>query len=318
MEPPQPDPNRPERRVIELLLAARSAPPSWIRVDAGHDCAVLRDGLALTVDSLVEGIHFDERSSPEDVGWKVVAVSVSDLGATRARPEWMVLALSMPDRTDRERWVEGLSRGIGEACRQFGVYLVGGDVTAVPPGGPIFVSATLGGRCPGPPRSRAGASSGDDVWVTGWPGLAGAGWMSAVPPAEALAALRRPVPPLAFSLALDTATAAMDLSDGLAADLPRLCAASGVGAEIDPDALPVHPALAGSADRLRFGTVGGDDYELLFTAAPSDAPGIRALAAQGGVPVHRIGRIVAGSAARLVGTPWPEAAFSHFRSGGDT
>ena len=276
----------------------------------------MEDGLAVTVDSLVQGIHFDDRSSPEDIGWKVVAVSVSDLGAARARPEWMVLALSMPDRPDRERWVEGLSRGVALACRAFGLYLVGGDVTAVPQGGPIFVSATLGGRCVDRPRCRKGAVPGDDVWLTGWPGLAGAGWMSAEPGAEALAALRRPVPPLAFSLALDVATAAMDLSDGLAADLPRLCAASGVGAEIDPLALPVHPALLSSRDSLRFVTAGGDDYELLFTAAPSDADRVRTLA--DGVRVHRIGRIVAGAGARLLGRSWPEAAFGHFRSGGDS
>lgn len=313
MEPPQPDPNRPERRVIDLLLAERVAPPSWVRVDAGDDCAVVADGLAITVDSLVEHVHFDTRSSPADVGWKVVAVSVSDLGATRARPEWMVLALSMPDRADRESWVAGLSRGIAEACQRFGVYLVGGDVTAVPAGGPIFVSGTFGGRCVDRPRTRSGAVPGDDVWVTGWPGLAGAGWMSADPPAEGLAALRRPVPPLGFALSLDVASAAMDLSDGLAADLPRLCAASGVGAEIDVDRLPIHPALRSDPDRLRFLTVGGDDYELLFTASPANADRIRVLA--GDTPVHRIGRIVAGSGARLVGADWPAPAFAHFASG---
>jgi thiamine-monophosphate kinase len=261
----------------------------------------------------VEGVHFDARSSPADVGYKAVAVSVSDLGATRARPEWMVLALSLPDRPDRDRWVEGLSRGLHEACARFGVYLVGGDVTGVPAGGPIFVSATLGGRLVDGPRTRSGARPGHDVWVTGWPGLAGAGWMSDDPPAAGLSALRRPVPPLAFALALDVASAAMDLSDGLAADLPRLCAASGVGAEIDPDALPVHPDLRARADRLRFMTVGGDDYELLFTAAPEHHSRIRELA--GDVPVHRIGRIVAGNGARLAGVDWPVPAFSHFAAG---
>ncbi|MEQ1503338.1 MAG: thiamine-phosphate kinase [Myxococcota bacterium] len=319
MEPPQPDPNRAEHRIIERLLAPRGPRPPWVRLDAGHDCAIVASEgeLAITVDALVEGVHFARGADPADVGFKAVAVSVSDLGASRASPRWMVLALSAPDRpapSDLDRWIDGFAAGVAAAADAFGVYLVGGDLTRMPADGPIVVSVTAAGAVVHPPRSRAGARPGDDVWVTGWPGLAGAGWMWADPPAEALAALHRPDPPLGFALALGVATAAMDLSDGLASDLPRLCARSGVGAVIDPDSLPVHPALADrSTEAIRavaFG--GGDDYQLLFTAAPADRAAVEADAGDAGVRVARIGSIVAEGGARLRDGGWPAPGFVHY------
>jgi thiamine-monophosphate kinase len=274
-----------------------------VRVDAGHDCAVVHGTQALTADTMVAGIHFDDQTPAEDVGYKVVAVSVSDLGAARARPEWMLLALTCPGPGP---WVDAFTRGVADACARFGVYLVGGDVTR---GDRVVVTSTLGGALVAEPRTRSGARPGDELWVTGTPGLAGAGWMSARPSAEALRALRRPVPPLAFALALDAATAAMDLSDGLASDLPRLCAASGVGARLDAALLPLHPDVAAEPDPLRCALAGGDDYELLFTAPPGAA--IEALAQAYGVQAHRIGAITRDGIA-LVGADWPAPAFAHF------
>lgn len=315
MEPPQPDPDGAEARLIELLLSRRGAPPPWLRVDAGHDCAVTADGWALEVDTMVEGVHFDGRLSPADVGWKAVAAAVSDLGACGAEPVWLLLSVSIPDGPDREPWVAGLADGVGEACEALGVYLVGGDTTGVRAGGPRVVSASAGGRVVGAPVTRAGARPGDLLWVTGTLGLAGAGWMLDDPPPAALAALRRPRPPLAFALGLareGLATAAMDLSDGLRADLPRLCRASGVGAEIDPDALPADPWLAARPDRLRLQVAGGEDYELLFASRAADEDAVRAVAAAQGVRVARIGRVREGAAVELRGVPWPPAAFAHF------
>jgi thiamine-monophosphate kinase len=315
VEPPQPDPNPGERRLIGRLLAPRAAAPPWLTLDAGHDCAVVDGDLALTTDTLVEGVHFDARLSAEDVGYKTVAVSVSDLGAVRARPLWMTLALSMPASPRLEPWSADFARGLQSACEAYGVYLVGGDTTTVPLGGPIFVSATLGGRCVAAPRSRAGARPGDTLWVTGWPGLAAAGWMLEAPPEACLAALRRPRPPLAFALALDLATAAMDLSDGLASDVPRLCEASGVGVTLHEEQVPVHPALTALPVRRQAILAGGDDYELLFTAPPDAEGQIRELALQYGAMVSPIGRVTHERGPRMADGPWPSPAFAHFEGG---
>jgi thiamine-monophosphate kinase len=315
VEPPQPDPNLGERRLIGRLLAPRAAAPPWLTLDAGHDCAVVDGDLALTADTLVEGVHFDQKLSAEDVGYKTVAVSVSDLAAVRAQPRWMVLALSLPAGPRLEGWSEGFARGLHSACEAYGVHLVGGDTTRVPPGAPIFVSATLGGRCLAAPRARSGARPGDTLWVTGWPGLASVGWMLEHPPEASLAALRRPRPPLSFALALDLATAAMDLSDGLASDLPRLCEASGVGVTLFEEQVPVHPALSTSPVRRQAILAGGDDYELLFTAPPEAEGQIRELALQYGAMVSPIGRVTLERGARLADGPWPSPAFAHFEGG---
>jgi thiamine-monophosphate kinase len=302
-----PPPGDLEQRVIGAVLAG--APGALgLRVPPGDDAAVLDDGTAITTDALVEGVHWDGRLSAEDVGYKALAVSVSDLASIGARPDWAVLDLCLPDPVDLE-WVAGFSRGLGAALRRWRVRLVGGDTTRST--GPRFAAITLGGRCVGEPLVRSGARAGDDVWVTGTLGLAGMGWMDANPPAEALAALRRPDPPLAFSLSAVAAGllhAGMDLSDGLGADLPRLCAASGVGAEIDPAALPGHAVLG--ADPVRFQLSGGDDFELLLTAPPANGERLQSLV--GATRLTRIGRITVGDRLSLGGGEWPRAGFAHF------
>lgn len=279
-----------------------------ILVPPGDDCAVLPDGTALTVDALVEGVHWDDRLSPEDVGYKVVTVSVSDLAAMGARPAWMLLAFS---GRVREAWLQGFSRGVAEASARWDVPLIGGDVTTTP--GPTVVSATLGGPCVSAPVRRSTARPGDAIWVTGTLGLGAAGYLLPDPPEAALAALRRPDPPLALALSLarsGVVTAMMDLSDGLASDLPRLCALSGVGARVDPDALPLDPSLRHVEDPLSLQVGGGEDYQLLFTAPP-DAP-ITDLADDCGVQVTRVGVVTAEPRVILLGRPWPAVQFAHF------
>ena len=280
---------------------------------------MIEGGEVVTVDTLVEGVHFGARLSAADVGFKAVAASVSDLASSGARPRWMLLALSLPPDPPVLPWVRAFARGLAEACTQFGVYLIGGDVTGVPAGGPRFVCPTLAGIATSP-MLRSTARPGDVVWVTGQLGLAGAGWSLDEPPPEALARLRRPQPPLSFALALAAsglATAAMDLSDGLAADLPRLAWASGVQAVIDPARLPLSDALAGCPDPLALQLSGGEDYELLFTSPPGAEPELAQLALEHGVQATPIGALRPGRGAILIHEggdplPWPEPAFDHF------
>jgi len=256
----------------------------------------------------VQGVHFDSRLTPEDVGFKAVAVSVSDLGSMGATPAWMTLALCLPRDVDAD-WVQRFARGLGEAARTYNVSLVGGDTTRSP--GPILVSVTMGGPLVADPLTRSGGRAGHDLWITGSLGIAAEGWLNATPGAPSLEALRRPAPPLAFALGLaerSLASAAMDLSDGLLTDLRRLCAASGVGAEVDPDRVP-----GSSDDTARL--AGGDDYELLFTAPPDQRSQIQALAQRHGTDVTLIGALTQNTDVRLIGRPWPAPAWRHF--GGD-
>ncbi|MCB9687320.1 MAG: thiamine-phosphate kinase [Alphaproteobacteria bacterium] len=303
--------------MIARLLDRRGERPPWVTVDAGDDCAVVHGATALKVDTLVEGTHFDARTPDEAVGYKVVAVCVSDLGAAGARPEWLMLSLTLPRVAGVEHRADAIARGVSEACDAFGVYLVGGDVTGSGADGRAMLSASMGGTCVATPRRRSGARPGDLLWVTGTPGLAGMGWMHDDPPPEALAALHRPSPPLAFALASacrGLATAAMDLSDGLASDVPRLAGASGVRVVVDPGCLPLHDLLRDDPHARRYAMCGGDDYELLFTTDPADARAVLALGEEHGVRVTAIGVVERGEGVSLVGGTWPRPAFEHFEA----
>ena len=228
-----------------------------------------------------------------------------------AAPAWILLSLSLP-RTCSDRWLEGFALGLGRALRTWNVALVGGDTTSSP--GPRVVSVSAGGRCVASPMTRAGAEPGDQLFVAGWLGLAGLGWMSAEPPVQSLAALQRPCPPLTFCLALaksGLATSCMDVSDGLAEDLPRLARASRVGIIVDD--VPLHPAIAAHPLARRAALCGGEDYVPLFTARAGDARAVHALAAAHDTPLHTIGTITSDGGVRLAsGTPLPSPAFRHF------
>jgi len=298
-----------EQFVIDTLLDGRPVPSEpLVTLDAGDDTAVLRDGTLVTTDTLVEGVHWDHRATAEDVGWKAIAVSVSDIAAMGGRSTWATLSVCLPSPLDRT-WVAGFARGLHAACARWGVQLIGGDTTRSP--GPVVVSVTLAGRSVRP-LTRTGARPGDHIWVTGVPGEAAAGFYGS---ASGLPALHRPSPPVQLAVALAEArlaTAAMDLSDGIARDLHRLCKASGVGATIDPTALPVSAALDALPDPLPAQVAFGDDYQLLFTARATDAHRITARAAEMTTRVTRIGTITAGPEVALHDRPWPASGFSHF------
>ena len=284
-----------ESFVIGCLTNGTTSHPT-VRIGPGDDAAVLADGTVLTVDAMTQGVHWDDRWSAEDVGHRLVAVNASDVAACGADPTWALSTVSLPDPIDAD-WVRGFARGVRQALGA--VPLVGGDTTRID--GPIHVSLTMGGRLRGEPLLRSGARPGDGVWVSGVLGAASVGFHLGHAPS--MPALLRPSPPLHLGPLLaerGLATAGMDLSDGLKTDLSRLCAASGVGARIDPARVPL-PDVPGALEHIAF----GDDYQLLVTS-PHD------LSEHG---LTRIGVVTQDPAVVLVGRDWP-AAWHHFQGTG--
>lgn len=284
----------------------------------GDDAALLSPPpglqLAIAMDTLNAGVHFPPRTASGDIGWKALAVNLSDLAAMGAAPAWCTLSLSMPEAD--AGFVDGFLDGFLSLARQHGVALVGGDTTR----GPLSVCVTVHGFVePGSALRRDAARAGDDVWVSGSLGDAAAAlrqWQSGGKVDAALRArLDRPSPRVALGRALrGIANACIDVSDGLLADLGHLCAASGVAAQVDVDALPASEALrvAFDPDARRLAQAsGGDDYELCFTAPPDRRDQVSNAARGAGVDVWRIGGIVAGEglSARLAdGTAWSASA----------
>ena len=284
-----------------------------LRVPAGHD-------LVVSCDTLVPGVHFPTETAPADIGWKALAVNLSDLAAMAATPAWCTLALTLPD-ADGE-WVDAFLDGFLELAEQHAVTLVGGDTTR----GPLSITITAHGFVPdGQALRRDGARAGDEVWVTGSIGDAAgalAQWRARGPSSAKLRhRLDRPTPRIDAGLALrGLATAGIDLSDGLAADLGHVLKASGVGARIDLGRLPTSRTLAGHFDpaqRWPLQLSGGDDYELCFTAPASAALAIERAMASCEVTATVVGVLVAEPGLRFT-TPEGEdytpavAGFQHF------
>ena len=270
-----------------------------VALGIGDDAALVQvppgRHLAVCADTLNEGVHFPAGTAAADIGWKALAVNLSDLAAMAAEPAWCTLSLSLP--APDVAWLDGFLDGFLALAAQHGVALVGGDTTR----GPLSVSVTAHGFVePGRALLRAGARAGEDLWVSGTLGDAAAAL--ALLEHDAPGALRerldRPTPRVALGRNLPgLASAAVDLSDGLLADLGHVCRASGVGAEVELDRLPSSDALraAFAPDRRHaLQATGGDDYELCFTAPPDRAEAIRAVAALAVTPVTRVGRIVPG------------------------
>lgn len=303
---------------------ARPVADASVRRGIGDDAALLAvpagEELVVTTDTLVSGRHFPEDAAPSDIGWKALAVNLSDLAAMGATARWVTLALTLPESD--EDFLRELAGGFFALADAAGVNLVGGDTTR----GPLSITITALGTVPaGRALCRDGAREGDDIYVSGTVGDAGLGlrlelqqWGDDLDPAErafALSRLRRPEPRLALGLALrGVASACLDVSDGLAQDLGHVLVASGVGAELELAALPRSAALAGIdagfADILAL--TSGDDYELLFTAPAAARTAVAALP----VACARIGRITAVGGLRFMrdGAPieMPVAGFTHF------
>ncbi|MEK7244570.1 MAG: thiamine-phosphate kinase [Pseudomonadota bacterium] len=300
------------------------------------DAAVLdipRDRrLVATTDCLVEGVHFLKGAAPEDIAPKLLRANLSDLAAMGAEPRWYLLAAAFA-RGTRAAWIRRFARALHEEQRRFGVVLAGGDTVAAP-GRASFTVTALGMVGKGAELRRSGARAGDDVYVSGTIGDAALGL--SVLKGELRVAARharflieryhRPTPRIALGRFLvGVAHSAIDVSDGLVADLGHVCETSRVGAVIEAAALPLssaaRAALRAAPELLADVLAGGDDYELVFTAPKARRPRIRALARALGLSLTRIGRIAGagGRAARVRvmepdGKPYPlpRTGWRHF------
>ena len=295
----------------EFLAALRTLPLHPGARGLADDAAVVA-GLVVTTDTLVEGVHFLSADPAGDVAWKLVAQNLSDLAAKGAVPEGVLLNHPLSD----DGWDRGFLAGLADALAAFSCPLVGGDTVSLPTGAPRVLTLTALGRdAVAPPRS--GGRAGDALWVTGTIGDAGAGLRIArgEPGDPALlAAYRRPWPRLADGRALAPLVHAMcDVSDGLLIDAARLAAASGLAATIDLAGVPLSAAYRaargdGSAARLAAATA-GDDYQLLFAAAPDCLPPVAAT---------RVGALASGAGLSLhaAGVPLPLPARLGFEHAG--
>jgi thiamine-monophosphate kinase len=308
-----------------------AAPVPGVALGIGDDCALLqaRPGcqLAVSTDMLVEGRHFFADVDPVALGHKSLAVNLSDLAAMGAQPLGFTLALSLPQADDA--WLSAFARGLFALADTHTCPLVGGDTTR----GPLNICITVLGEVqPGQALRRDAAQAGDDLYLSGRTGearlalelLRGTPWAVQARSIDALQHLRvrleRPEPRLALGQALaGVARGALDLSDGLCGDLGHILQASGVGAEVWLAELPVAPDLQAlpESHRLECLLSGGDDYELLFTADPTQRAAVQAAAQAAGTAVQCIGRISAEPGLRLVdanglAVALPARGFDHF------
>lgn len=305
-----------EFRLIERLRRAFGRTGPGVVRGIGDDAAIIAPPrsreLVLTTDLLVEGVHFDLRTtSIEDVGYKAAIANLSDIAAMGARPEYALVSIALP-ATWTAPQVLRLYRGITGACRPYGVALIGGDTSASRDG--LFLNLTVTGSVPaGAALTRSGARPGDLLYVTGTLGdsLAGLALLSRSRNRNVtrlmtsrdrqflLARHRRPIAHPRLGQALSAhrlASAAIDVSDGLSGDLRHLCEQSRVGAEIEASALPLSPALlayarSAGADPVTLALQGGEDYELLFAVPPAKRRMLHRLARRTGHRVTRIGMI---------------------------
>jgi thiamine-monophosphate kinase len=315
---------------FELIAKYFTRPARTAALGVGDDCALLRPPaglvLALTTDTLAEGTHFLPGADPRRLGHKSLAVNLSDLAAMGADPRWFLLAIALPDAD--EAWLEAFAAGMFALAEAHAVELIGGDTTR----GPRTITITaLGTLPPGYALRRDAAQAGDDVWLSGSTGDAALGLahlkgqIALAPEAAArcIARLEQPAPRVALGQRLrGVAAAAIDVSDGLLADLGHVLERSKLAAEIDYESLPRSPdlhACANAALADRCVLAGGDDYELVFTAAPDRRAAVEAAGRAAEVAVTRIGRMIAGAPeVRLLdaaGKPLrvERLGFDHFR-----
>jgi len=277
-------------------------PVTHTDLGGGDDAALLTASpghqLAVSTDMLIEGRHFFPGADADALGWKSLAVNLSDIAAMGGVPRWAFLSLALPD-VDHD-WLTQFSAGFKRCAASFGVDLAGGDTTR----GPLTINVTILGEVPmGAAVTRSGARPGDEVWVSGQPGRAAlALWhlrdntpLHSDAREACLAALHRPQPRVTLGQSLrGIASAMLDVSDGLLGDLGHILDLSAVGACLDESSLPLASLVSACGDdalATRACLAGGDDYELLFTAPAAQHEAVLMAARRADVPVHIIGHI---------------------------
>lgn len=305
---------------FDLIARFFTRPTPATALGIGDDCALLTPAAgmqtAISSDMLVSGIHFFADTDPEQLGHKSLAVNLSDLAAMGARPLAFTLALALP--ASDEKWLGPFSDGLFSLAEKYHCELIGGDTTR----GPLNICITIFGEVPtnGALR-RDRAKNGDDIWVSGTLGDARAGLeclqgkvaLDTAARDFCLTRLQRPDPRVALGMAIrQLAHAAIDLSDGLMGDLSHILNRSRVGATLNIDALPASFALASQPRefQLRCMLSGGDDYELCFTAPPSQKEAIQEAARKTNTPVTRVGTIDSTQGLRLVNAQGEKQTFS--------
>ncbi len=288
----------------------RAKTDSSVVLGIGDDAAVLEvpEGYQMvqTMDTMVAGVHFDEAFSADALAHKLLHVNLSDIAAMGAIPKWATVALTMPDHN--ERWLDSFAASLQSNCALLGVNLVGGDTTS----GPLTVSMNLTGIVKkGEFLTRSGARAGDDVYVSGYLGDAALALTpEGVNQPQLINRLRYPEARYLLGEQLyPHASACLDISDGLLADLGHICDQSDVSASVTVEALPFSKAYQAFFDQQQrplnpdYGLNGGDDYELCFTAALEKRTDIKSLAMSLNYPVTRVGTIQPSSKSAKVGTP---------------
>ncbi|MCE3251523.1 MAG: thiamine-phosphate kinase [Cellvibrio sp.] len=297
-----------EFQLIQQFFQREQAeqPAAGVLLGIGDDCALLQipEGkqLAVSVDTLVADVHFPADAEPELIAERALRTNLSDLAAMGADPLWFTLALTLPDAD--EEWLRSFSRGLFKCAREYGIALVGGDTTS----GPLSITMqVMGATQPQQTLRRDGANIGDFILVTHFVGD-GAAALSAIQNTHVFAdeyaaylqqRFYRPIPRLHESrLIREIASSALDISDGLVADLQHICDASDLGAVIDVENLPLSPAvksLNNDSQAYQWALGGGDDYELCFTVPPEKMADIAMLIAQGKLQATVVGEMIAGS-----------------------
>jgi len=316
-----------EEAIVQEYLAplAKGLPGA---LGLSDDCAVLTPppgaDLVLKTDPIIAGVHFLADDAPGDIAWKALAVNVSDLAAKAAEPVAYLMTLALPEAPARA-WLRAFADGLAEAQAAFGCVLAGGDTDRTP--GPLTIGITVIGTVPTASMIRRGtARPGDTLYVSGTLGdaalglelrlgrVAPASWGESAREQQALLTrYLRPQPRLGLRAALRAeAHAAMDLSDGLAKDLGRMCRASGTGAVVETARVPQSSGFAKALARepARIGALlaAGDDYEVLAAVPAARAEAFEVAAVAGGVPVTAIGTVVAGSGTRFLDADGREIA----------
>lgn len=316
-----------EFQIIEKYFSTIGPNRKDVALGIGDDCALVQPAkgkqIAISCDTLVEGVHFFADMPPKALGYKSLAVNLSDLAAMGAEPAWMTLAISMPEVD--ESWLAPFCEGLAEAADYYGVSLIGGDTTK---GHKSFTITIHGQVQQGMALTRAGAKIGDWIYVTGTLGDSALGLdilrnvVTVEPECREFLINRHynPTPRVLAGQALrGHASSAIDLSDGLISDLGHILKASKLGAVIEADSIPLSKSMLASVSleqALGYALTGGEDYELLFTVPESERGAIDTALLHAGVKFIKIGQLCAGNSIKftLHGKPFtPEyKGFTHF------